>query len=105
MDIRFDGTFRIADIVSIVIFLGVGLGAYYNIKAILKLFGYRLDVIDASIEDLQKETKNGNVQDAEIARLRADTSLLHQMVFDLQRGRGYVEKEINGEYTRQGKIK
>ena len=92
--LHFDGTIRAGDLISLIGFLIVGLGAYYNIKGTLRLFGFRLDIIDASIEDLKVETKNGSLQDADINRLKEDTGLLRKQVFNLQMGKGLiVEKE------------
>lgn len=102
---HFDGTIRAGDLISLVGFIVVGLGAYHNIKGILKLFGYRLDIIDASIDDLKIATKNGNLQDAEISRLKDDMNRATQHIFELQRGQGYVQRELSGEYTRTGKVK
>lgn len=103
MMFSFDGTVRAGDLLSLVGFLVVGLGAYHNIKGTLKLFGFRLDIIDASIEDLKTETKSGSLQDAEITRLKNDMDRATQQIFELQRGQGYVQRRIDGPYTRSGK--
>lgn len=87
---HFDGTIRAGDLISLLGFIIVGLGAYYNIKGTLRLFGFRLDIIDASIEDLKIETKNGSLQDASIERLKEDTNLLRRQVFNLQMGKGLI---------------
>lgn len=110
--IHFEPSFRFGDILTLVGFLVVGLGAFYNIKGTLKLFGFRLDVIDATMEDLKKdvgrvkdEVSNGKVQDSKIERLENDVERNSQMIFELQRGRGYVQDSVNGLYSRTGKIK
>lgn len=101
--LTFDGTIRAGDLISLVGFITVGLGAYYNIKGTLRLFGFRLDIIDASIEDLKIATRNGTLQDAEINRLKDDMSRATQHIFELQRGQGYVQRQVDGPYVRTGK--
>lgn len=88
----FDGSIRLGDLVSFCGFLIVGLSAYYSIKETLKLFGFRLDIIDASIEDLKIDFGNGKVQDADIERLKRDMERATQQIFELQRGQGYVNR-------------
>lgn len=93
----FEGTIRAGDLITFVGFLVVGLGAYFSIKETLKLFGYRLDIIDASIEDLKVDFGNGKVQDAEIERLKKDMERHSQQIFELQRGKGYVLADRRNE--------
>lgn len=103
--VRFDPSVRLGDILTLIGFLGVGITAFVNIKATLKLFGFRLDIVDASIEDLKRDYGNGKVQDAEIARLKEDGVMMRREIFELQRDRGYIGPEIDGEYMRAGKVK
>lgn len=88
----YEGVIRTGDLISFVGFLVVGLGAFFSIKETLKLIGFRLDIVDASIEDLKLDFGNGKVQDADIERLKKDMDRVTQQVFELQRGEGYVNK-------------
>ena len=103
--VTFDLSIRLGDVLTFLGFCGFGLGAYYSIKSDLRLSGFRLDLIDASIEDLQRDYANGKVQDEKINRLENDTAMMRKEIFELQRGRGYVGPEIDGEYVRAGKVK
>ena len=111
MGVHFEPTFRFGDVITLLGFLVVGLGAFHNIKGILKLFGWRLDVIDATMEDLKKEIgrvkddiSDGKVQDAKIERLEDDVALNRKMIYELQRGHGFVQRAVDGNYVITGKI-
>lgn len=109
----FDPTFRAGDLIQIVAFLGVGIGAYYAMKAhIAKLeagqilmsarYDLRLDYIDATLEDAKLEMKNSQAQDMHIAQQRVEIDKLWDIINELRHWKGFVNPD--GEYDRQGKI-
>lgn len=110
--IEFVPAVRLGDIISLIGFLVVGLSAFHNIKGILKLFGFRLDIIDATMEDLKKdigrvkdEVSNGKVQDSKIERLEEDVHRHGELIYELQRGKGFVRQDVDGQYDRTGKVR
>lgn len=108
---NFDPTFRAGDIVQIVTFLGVGISAYYGIKAKIAEIAanqelnktttnMRLDVIDATLEDAKMDLKNSQSQDLHIAQQRSELDRLWKLVDDLRHWRGFANPD--GEYDRAG---
>ena len=106
---HFDMTVNVTHIITLFGFLGVGVIFFLNIKSTLTLFGYRLDIIDATMENLQRDYINGKVQDNEIARLKEDGVIMRKEIYDLRVGKGFVQSTerglgVDGMYTRAGKI-
>lgn len=101
--VHFDPTVKLGDVLTLVGFFGVGITAFVNIKSTLKFFGLRLDIIDASVEDLQRDFGNAKVQDNRLDRLEKDTERNAQQIFEMQRGQGFIQREVSGPYSRTGK--
>jgi hypothetical protein len=93
--VNFELTIRLGDMISFAGFLIVGVSAFYNIKTTLGLFGLRLDMIDASIEDLQRDVKDGTTHEHRIVRLEKDTERHAEQIHELQRGQGYVREKFS----------
>lgn len=93
--VNFDPTIKLGDLLTLAGFLGVGLTAFYNIKTTLKLFGFRLDVVDASIEDLQRDFSSGKIHEHRITRLEKDAERCAEQIHELQRGQGYVREKFH----------
>lgn len=79
-------------------------GSYFDLKAKMGLFTFRMELVDASIEDLKRTASSDKLQDERILQLQRDNSILRTEIHELQRGRGYVSREINGLYSRTGKV-
>ncbi len=104
--VDFEFSIRLGDIIIMIGGLFVGVKTYYGIINKLNLFGYRMDIIDASVEDLQKDVKDATtraISSSRVERLERDMDRAQQMIFELQRGRGYVQREIAGEWVRTGR--
>lgn len=101
----FDPTIKAGDILQITAFIGVGISAYYGVKAKIaevaatqKLmsttYDMRLNFIDATLENARLDLKNSSNQDTQIAQLRKE-------VDELKHWRGFVSPD--GEYDRAGR--
>jgi hypothetical protein len=111
MDMHFDPTFRVGDIFTIITFIGVGIGLFFGLKYNLKLVGFRLDIVDATLEDVKLAVKNDILQNAQIAQLQSENTnirnemtVLRKELYDLRGGKGWIQEEVNGEYNRRGKV-
>jgi hypothetical protein len=111
--VSFDPTFRLGDLVQITAFLGVGISAYYGIKAKLAELAakqelnkttteMRLDIIDATLEDAKMDLKNSQAQDLHIAQQRSEIDRIWKLLEDLRHWKGFVNPD--GEYDRRGII-
>lgn len=103
-NITFDPTIKLSDIFFCLTVLSGIVLAFHNMKSTLKIFGFRLDLVDANIEDLKRDFGNGKVQDTKIERLESDITLMRKEVHDLRYGRGYVQQVVDGTYMRHGKV-
>ncbi len=106
--IEFQPTIRLGDVITLVGFLGVGIAAFVDIKSTLRMFGFRLDILDATVEDFKKDFANSKVQDTKIERLeeeqkdaRQDRTRINRELNDLRIVANYVQQGIDGEYPRQ----
>lgn len=88
---NFDPTVKLGDLLQITAFLGVGIAAYYGVKAKIQevaasqvlmgtKYDMRLDYIDATLEDAKIETKNSTAQDLHIAQQRREIDTLWSIV-------------------------
>lgn len=102
--LHFDATIRAGDILTLVGFVCVAFGVLSNIKTTLKLFGFRLDLIDASIEDLKTTSDNDKLHALRINRLEADAVMMRQDIKDMQVGEGFKQRRVSGLYTHTGKV-
>jgi hypothetical protein len=102
--VTFDFTVRVTDIVTLGMGIAFAIAAFHKIKSTLAIFSFHLEIIDATIEDLKKATKDGNVVESRLDRVENDNAMLRREIFELQRGRGFVQSEISGEYTKAGKV-
>ena len=100
--LTFDPTIRAGDISQIVVFIGVGIGAYYRVRAQIALVAaeqarthalheMRLAYIDATLENSRMDLRNAGVQDMQIAQLRKELD-------ELKHWKGFVSPD--GEYRR-----
>lgn len=110
----FDPTFRAGDVIQIVAFIGVGIAAYYAMKAhiaeiaatqnlMAARYDLRLDYIDATLEDAKMELKNSQTQDMHIAQMRAEIDKQWQIIEELRHWKGFINPD--GEYDRRGRIR
>ena len=104
MDIHFDSSIRIGDVFTIIAFIGTGVGLFFGLKYNLKLVGYRLDIVDATLEDVKLAVKNDILQNEQISHLQTEMATLRKELYDLRRGQGWINEDLNGEYVRRGKI-
>lgn len=105
----FDTSIRMGDVIQIVAFLIVGIGAFYGVKAKLaevvqnqvhmsKIYDLRLSYIDATLEDAKNELKTSQSQDNQIAQHRIEIDKLWKIIDELRHWKGFVNP--SGEYRR-----
>lgn len=102
--VTFDFTVRVTDIVTLGMGIAFAIAAFHKIKATLTVFSYHLEIIDATIEDLKKVTKDSNVIESRLDRVETDNAMLRHQIYELQRGQGFVSREVSGEYMKGGKV-
>lgn len=112
MDLHFDPTIRYGDIVTAITCLCVGVGAIVGIRYQLKFVSWRLDLVDATLEDVKVTVKNDILQNEQISQLKAENvalklefATLRNELYNLRSGKGWIAEEVNGEYTRTGKVR
>jgi hypothetical protein len=93
-----DPTVTLGNIIEMVSILGTGF--YILLK---QTFSVRF--MQEQIKDIKQETSkiteivtDNAVRDKEMMNMKED-------IRDLKRGRGYIQAEISGEYTKSGKVK
>ncbi len=88
--LHIDYSIRMGDFLTAGSFIFMAGVAISTLRGTLKLFGYRLDILDASVEDLKRDYSNNKVQDTKIERLEQDTTLMRQEIHELRHGDGYI---------------
>lgn len=101
----FNPTIDIADVIKFVAMLAAALWF------ISKMSG-RLDLVTAEIKSLKDIIAGQSAQLAEFAKAiiqiaRQDERLdaIDRRVEDLRRGQGFIERDVDGEYMRSGKVR
>lgn len=86
-------------------------GFYWVTKSDMKVMKDNVVAIKADLQQLTQLMRDVAVQKTEIENLRTQlasqaslVATLEGRVFQLSRGRGFMQVEVDGEYSNQGKV-
>jgi hypothetical protein len=97
MGLTFDGTITMGNLLQIVAFVGVGLFAFFRVQNKLDLLGFRVGMMEVATNQITGILQTMASQSQQI-------STLEREVADLRRGKGWVQRDLDGEYVKGGKI-
>ena|ERR1700677_684088 len=106
-----DWNLNAGNILTILAIMSVGFGFYYRQVYDGKQFKVDIADIKVDLKELNKivialavQKERIDSQDKRMDNQGQHINRLYKMHDDLSRGRGYLQREIDGEYTSDGKI-
>jgi len=93
-----DTTIRLADILTLLAFLGGGLSFAWSMRSEIRMLSRDVQRQGEKIEKLQEVITEQAVQDRRLFDLE-------RRIEDLRHGRGFVQRDIDGLWGIAGKVK
>jgi hypothetical protein len=83
--------------------LVAGIGAYWRQASRIDVLNVQQEAIAKTLEALTGLLQTSARQDERIITMQRELTTLQQEVADLRRGRGFVQRDVDGLYTPAGR--
>lgn len=90
MNLTFDATIKLGDLLTVASFLGIGITAFYNIKERLNTGQFVMETMQKEIADIKETLKLNASTLTLVATQKVELDNIKQDIFELKHGHGFV---------------